>query len=577
MSDATKTTKETLPAPANPELVKLVDNLRKEQQALYTDQVMWRNHFKQIADYLDPYAGRYLDGTYNNDFEDYGRRRDQYRINSIPSKAVRVWTAGLSEGLTPQSRPWMKLKTVDDYYMGSQRVKEWLYMVEQMIYAMMEGNAFYSGSKSVYREIGEFGSAQMGVFEQPEKLSFCKTYTIGEFNWGLDGFGQVGVGYNRARMSAWQMQREFGYDALPVAIQQELNSNNLQRKHTVFHAVFPNDAWKHGRLGKDGYKWRSIHFTESQDAKEVLRDSGFYTKPLICPRAQVFGGSVFGISQGMECLGDVKMLQKLERDGLQALDHSLSPPTLAPIALRPIGLKLYPKAVNYYPSGVKPDQVQRVFDFNFDFATLDKKIEMVQERIKDDFFYNIFFAVLGMEKQATAFEVARRMEEKIMSIGPILDNLKTEFIAPVVERHYDILVQNNLLPEMPPELPQGTQLKIEYTSILAQAQRMIGTSTYEQALDFSLRMKETFGDDVLDNVDKDKMLRDYFEMNGMPPTATVDESVVRKARAARAQQIQAMQQMQMAQAGAKAARDASGAQMGSGNMLEKMAGMEQGK
>ena len=101
---------ETPPAYSE-QLRQLVASLRSEYQYLYNDQYEWRNHWAQISDYFDPYSGRYLRGQNSaTGFEDRGRRKDQYRLNSTPDKLMQVYQAVLAEGLIPRTRPFFKIK-----------------------------------------------------------------------------------------------------------------------------------------------------------------------------------------------------------------------------------------------------------------------------------------------------------------------------------------------------------------------------------------------------------------------------------------------------------------------------------
>ena len=72
----------------------------------------------------------------------------------------------------------------------------------------------------------------------------------------------------------------------------------------------------------------------------------------------------------------------------------------------------------------------------------------------------------------TATEVAERQQEKIMMMGPVLEKLNSEMLDPFIERLYNILDRNFALPEPPDEL-DGIDVKVQYVSILAQAQKAI--------------------------------------------------------------------------------------------------------
>ena len=563
---------------SNDEERELVRLGRSEYQYLWVDQVNWRTQWDQIVKYYDPYSGRYLLGQQGADAEDMGRRKDQFRINTTPAHVMKVYRASLCEGLIPRTRPFYRMVPRDRDLLKSNAVKEWCFNQDKKILAMAERSNFYNNGGKVFMETGLFGSAQMWIYDvmdDPKRLAWCKTNTIGEFVWGLNGYDGVGSSQTKYRMTALQIVGRFSqqkdYSDMPSVIQSAMRDNQPHTKFTIFHWVFPNQQYKIGALGKDGFQWREIWYSDVHDKNEVLSDHGFYTKPRIDVRALVDGCSVYGRGDGAEALGDTKMLQKLELMKTQALGVMIGPPLNVPIGMKPVGVKLYPNAVNYAPQGVDIQQIKPVYNINFDLAQAREEIATVEGRIKDLLHYNEFLAVLSMDKAATAYEIAKRIEEKIMVIGPTLDYLKSEFLAPSIERFYDILAQNNLLDPVPPEL-SGQPMKVEFTSILSQAQNMIGASTYEQSLGYAARAAQVYGPGVLKNINSDKNVRQYFDMVGMPPDNQVDEDVVAQERAQAAQQQKTAQDLQAAESMSKTAKNAAGAGMGGGtNLLQNAA------
>jgi hypothetical protein len=97
-----------------------------------------------------------------------------------------------------------------------------------------------------------------------------------------------------------------------------------------------------------------------------------------------------------------------------------------------------------------------------------------------------------------------------------------------------------MLPPPPEDLP-GQELKIEFVSILAQMQRMIGLGQIERTLGFAGSLAAG-NPDVMDLIDGDETLREYADRAGTPPRLMRDAETVAKIRAGRAQQ-QRMQQM----------------------------------
>ena len=78
--------------------------------------------------------------------------------------------------------------------------------------------------------------------------------------------------------------------------------------------------------------------------------------------------------------------------------------------------------------------------------------------------------------QMTAREVMERTQEKLQQLGPVVERLLSEFLNPIIERVYSVLDRAGVFPPVEDEelLDQlnGQEVKIEYISPLAQAQKM---------------------------------------------------------------------------------------------------------
>ena len=118
-------------------------------------------------------------------------------------------------------------------------------------------------------------------------------------------------------------------------------------------------------------------------------------------------------------------------------------------------------------------------------------------------------------------------------------------------------------------------IQVEFVSVLAQAQRMLGISQTERAVSFVGNLAGAWPD-ALDNVDPDEIVRDYWERSGAPAKGLRDARERDQLRASRAKQQQMAQAAAMApamQQGADAARLLSETDAGDGsNLLQRLTG-----
>src|SRR5258708_22639753 len=99
-----------------------------------------------------------------------------------------------------------------------------------------------------------------------------------------------------------------------------------------------------------------------------------------------------------------------------------------------------------------------------------------QQRIRRAFFEDLFLMMaqsdeLRGSQPVTAREVEERHEEKLIALGPVLERTNDELLNPLVDRVYDMMDARGMFPPPPQDL-HGQRLKVEYISIMAQAQKL---------------------------------------------------------------------------------------------------------
>ena len=148
------------------------------------------------------------------------------------------------------------------------------------------------------------------------------------------------------------------------------------------------------------------------------------------------------------------------------------------------------------------------------------------------------------DTRMNATEVAERHEEKLLMLGPVLERLHNELLDPLIDNTFNRMVEVGLIPPAPEEM-QGMELSVEFVSMLAQAQRAIGTNSVDRYVN-NMGMVAQMKPDVLDKFDSDAWADGYADMLGVDPKLIVAGERVAKIRQARAEQQQAMAQQEAA-------------------------------
>ena len=157
----------------------------------------------------------------------------------------------------------------------------------------------------------------------------------------------------------------------------------------------------------------------------------------------------------------------------------------------------------------------------------------------------------------TATEVAERHEEKLLMLGPVLERLHNELLDPLINTTFERMVEANLVPPPPPELA-GMDLQVEFVSMLAQAQRAVGTNSVDRFVG-NLGAIAQMKPDVLDKFDSDAWADAYADMLGVDPKIIVANEQVAVVRQARDRAMAAQAEMAAMEQQAKVAKDLASA------------------
>ena len=137
----------------------------------------------------------------------------------------------------------------------------------------------------------------------------------------------------------------------------------------------------------------------------------------------------------------------------------------------------------------------------------------------------------------------------MLMLGPVLEYLNQDLLDPLTDIAFNYHINQNLLPPPPPEL-EGMNLRVEYVSIMAQAQKMLGISGVDRFSGFISGLGQVDAA-VYDKVKSDELVNVYADMTAVPPNIIRSDDEVAALRDTRAKQQQAAakqaQAAQMAQ------------------------------
>jgi hypothetical protein len=545
--------------------------------ALKQESENWKPQWKDLSRFILPSRGSFDENPQASRTPDY-----KSLIDGTSTWSARTLASGMMSGLTSPARPWFKMGLADTDLMAYQPVRLYLDECERRIMATFGKSNIYGALYSVYEEVGGFGTAAMAVMEDFKDVIRAQTFTVGEYFLAVGHDGRVNGWAREYWVTVGQLINDFGIENVSEQSRTAYQNGRLEQWVQVRHLIEENDDRLPEMADAKNMPFRSVYWEVGAHCDSFLRRSGFEEFPMLTPRWQTTRSTdPYGRGPGWDALGDIRMLQKMQRDKLIALDKVVDPPVQADVNIQ--------GEVNSLPGGVsrssssQPNAGARaLYQINPDFAALEGAIGSTKQAIHRTFYADLFLLVATSDRrQMTAREVVEKHEEKLLMLGPVLDRLEHELLDPLIGRTYNIMrrmsydeagntLPGALLPPLPREL-EGMDIKIEYISMLAQAQKMVGTTSIEQTAGFIGNLAGA-KPEVLDTFDADEAARRYADMLGAPPKIIRSAEEVAKIRAQRAKAQEAAAAAQNAGAMVQGAKLLSETPLGGNSALDAVLG-----
>jgi len=526
---------------------------------LENDRSSWRSHWMELSDYLIPRRGRFL----YTSMDDRGKKRNNKIIDSTGTQALRTLSAGMMSGMTSPARPWFRFAMEDDTLMDDHAVKTWLADVERIVRGILQKSNFYNSVFTVYSELGAFGTAPLYRQRSFDSVIRFRPFTAGEYVIAEDERGVVDTLGRSFTMTVSQVVQKFviqpdgGEDWTGVsrATRNLWNQKSYDTLVPIIHLIEPRrkaerdpNNFSHAHM-----PFKSQYMEQGAENDELLDIRGYRKFPAYIPRWDVLPGDVYGRSPGMDELGDIKQLQQQQKRKAQAIDKMVNPPMTAPTSLRGKPSSVLPGQTTYVDPSQGGQSFVPAYQVQPRLNEMQQDILEVQQRIQRGFYADLFAMMINSDRRnITATEIVEKQSEKLVLLGPVLQRLNTELLDPLLDDVFDFAQESGLLPEAPEAL-QGVELRVEYISLLAQAQQAVAASALERTMGFVGNMVAVFPESA-DNINADEAVRQYAEVLGNSPDLMNDSKEVDSKRKAKADAALAAQAMETAQVGAQGAK-----------------------
>jgi hypothetical protein len=488
-----------------------------------------------------------------------GVRQTDVLFDSTAINANELLAASMQGTLTSASIKWFGLRIRGFDLYQDQEVNRWLEACSRRMYDALRQSNFASESHECYLDLGAFGTGALYESERDPSpyvpfsgLQF-KAIPVGDFCIDEDGDGRVDLFMYRQRFTPRAAVNAFGAGNLPERYVEMAKLGEQQSQYEFLHVVHRRkDVGFSGNGASIRFPWASIWV--DLETKMVVREGGFREFPFMVPRWSKTAGETYGRGPGHTSLPDVRTLNKLVELKLRALAKAVDPP----VKVRDNGVigdvRLNPGGMTHVrdQDAVVPMELGGRFDV---VAFEEDKFRMSIRRI-----YYSDQLQLQEGPQMTAYEVQVRYELMQRILGPTLGRLEVEFLNPVVERTFNIMLRRGQFPQPPGGLERlsrrGGMLDVEYEGPLAKAQRLSESVGIQRFFQVVLPVTEA-DPSVLDNVDMDAVVQHHGLSVGVPAGILRDPDEVKKIRAARAAAQNEERKVEVAGATAEAAGKAA--------------------
>lgn len=523
--------------------------------------------WKEIQSFINQVKGFFPGDTTSKSY----KLDHKTMVDGAPMRYQDVAASGMMAGMTSPSRIWAKAQMEDPDLNSWEPVKYWLDIGNRIVFSIFEKAGIYNNLHSLYSEAVSFGEGAMGTFDSFKTVARGESFTIGQYYTALGPENTVESFAREFERTVDQLVKEFGIDNVSPTVQNSYRENRLGIKIKVCQLIEPNDDRIVDRQDFKNMPYRSVYWEEGSPSDTFLRVSGYHEFPMFVPRWDTISSShVHGIGPGHKALGNAKSLQAYKKDSLKASAKMVDPPLQAPDSMKnSYAINAVPGGITFRPEETANGKIETLYNVNINHQFLQYNIDDIKQALREDFFVDVFLAMIQADRgQMTARQVSEIHDEKIIMLGPMFTRFTRELYNPLFTRTWNQCMRAGLFPPPPKEI-QGQELKIEYISMLAQAQRMLGTSSIEQFTGYVGNLSAAFPE-VLDKFDSDQAVEEYGDRLMIPPKLIRDDVKVAEIRQKRAQAQQQAAAAQNTMAMIQGAKLLSDTPVGNNSALDSL-------
>ena len=510
------------------------------------------NRWQEISKYISPFSCKFNIKEHNQ------TRSSKLILDNEAGYDIDILASGLMSGASSPARPWFKLQPSNETLLDNYDVVEYCDLVQKILLKVFSSSNTYNTLHSIYKELCLFGISANLVYQDEGKGIKHHLLQAGEYCVATNNDGDIDTLYRNFELTTTQAVKQFGFDILPSEIQDAYKRGDLELYWEFLHAIEPRVDRDIKSASNTNMPYASYYVSLTTQPK-ILKESGYSYFPVICPRWNVMGTEAYGESPAMICLPDVKQLQLETLRKTELIEQYTKPPLQAPINSRQNPISTKAGAVNYVRN-TSDNQIKPIINSVGDLNAIRQDIMELKTSIRRQLFVDLFMMVNNHTESSrrTTVEIYALQQEQMLSLGAVVERNQNECLGKLVNITYRLLSEMGMLPP-PPQVMNGENLEIEFTSILAQSQKSVDINGIDRFFS-AISMAGQIAPEVFDRINPDGYVDEYRERIGVSPKVLRSKEEADKIRQARQQAQMQAQQMKEEQQQAMTANQLAQAQ-----------------
>jgi len=535
-----------------------------------------------------------------------GAKSNDRILRNIATRSLRTFISGMMNGATSRARPWFKL-TLTNPSLKNTRVKRVFAQTEAILNEHLQISNFYRVLPMSYKDIGIFSNSAFAMLPHPRYGFYFMPLTVGTYAISTDSEGMVNMFTREFTLTIRQVVEQYGsvdaggrimWDNFDPFIKTCYEQGRYLEEVILANVILPNkDPVPASLFSAEFMPYQSYTYVKGYGSsiapqygggtrysgvpavgQSFLSVKGYDYFPVIANRWELAPESDWGVDgPGAIALPDIQSLQETEKYRLEAIAKLVKPPMVGPASLRRHQSSILAGGITYVDEATEGTKYRAAFEIDPKLSELVSSQEQYEQAIRSAFYEDLFLMMAGDQKisHVTAREIEERASEKLGAIGPALGQLDQDQNSRVIFNGLHLLNKMGRLPEFPEEL-EGEEIRPEYISILAQAQKASMLSSTDKFMVFLDGMVKVTGNQALAQIAKaDVIVRNYADNLGMSPDDIHDEEEFAEIQDGIAQQQAEQAQVEQMRTASETARNLSQAETPEGNMLAKMQQMSE--